>query len=52
MENLKKIVFDITESETIRGLANKCKTEKQLLKLIQNLKIGKALKNKFKNGAE
>ena len=37
---VQKIVFDITE------------TEKQLLKLIQNLKIGKALKNKFKNGAE
>ena len=44
MDNLRKIVFEISESETIRSLANKCKTEKQLLKLITNIKIAKALK--------
>ena len=44
MDNLRKIVFEITKSETARSLANQCKTEKQLLKLILNIKISKALK--------
>ena len=48
MENLIKKIYDLTKSETIRGLANKCKTEKQLLTSIQNLRLSKAI-NRFKN---
>jgi len=44
MDNLRKIVFEISDSEIVRSLANQCKTEKQLLKLILNIKISKALK--------
>ena len=44
MDNLRKIIFEISDSEIVRSLANQCKTEKQLLKLILNIKISKALK--------
>tara|TARA_R100000426_G_scaffold52314_1_gene37937 strand:+ start:127 stop:279 length:153 start_codon:yes stop_codon:yes gene_type:complete len=46
MENLLKKVYEITNSETIRSLANRCKTEKQLLKLIFFINASKALKKK------
>ncbi len=46
MNNLIKKIYDITESEIIRSLANKCKTEKQLLKLIHLINVSKILKKR------
>ena len=46
MKNLIKKVYEITNSETIRGLANRCKTEKQLLNLIHFINASKALKKR------
>tara|TARA_R110000764_G_scaffold197914_1_gene283158 strand:- start:26 stop:169 length:144 start_codon:yes stop_codon:yes gene_type:complete len=46
MQELINKINEITDSELIKGLARRCKTEKQLIILLRNIMALRALRNR------